>query len=70
MNPLEPEAGWEPATWAGLHCLSAFSFLDAAATPEELAAEAARLWLETLAAPALRAMPGAAHATPMRAVRG
>src|SRR6516162_10773620 len=42
-----PEAGLVP--WAELHCHSAFSFLDGAATPDELVAEAARLGLETLA---------------------
>jgi error-prone DNA polymerase len=35
--------------WAELHCHSSFSFLDGAATPEELVAEAARLGLEVLA---------------------
>ncbi|MBV9095643.1 MAG: error-prone DNA polymerase [Streptosporangiaceae bacterium] len=35
--------------WAELHCHSAFSFLDGAATPDELVAEAARLGLEALA---------------------
>jgi error-prone DNA polymerase len=35
--------------WAELHCHSAFSFLDGAAMPGELVAEAARLGLETLA---------------------
>ena len=35
--------------WAELHCHSSFSFLDGAATPDELAAEAARLGLEVLA---------------------
>jgi error-prone DNA polymerase len=42
-----PEAGAVP--WAELHCHSSFSFLDGAATPGELVAEAARLGLETLA---------------------
>jgi error-prone DNA polymerase len=42
-----PEAGRVP--WAELHCHSAFSFLDGAAAPGELVAEAARLGLETLA---------------------
>ena len=41
------EAGRIP--WAELHCHSSFSFLDGAATPGELVAEAARLGLETLA---------------------
>ncbi len=43
--------GWDnPAVpWAELHCHSSFSFLDGAATPDELAAEAARLGLEALA---------------------
>ena len=35
--------------WAELHCHSLFSFLDGAATPGELVAEAARLGLEVLA---------------------
>ncbi|MGH3285914.1 MAG: PHP domain-containing protein, partial [Streptosporangiaceae bacterium] len=35
--------------WAELHCHSSFSFLDGAAAPGELVAEAARLGLETLA---------------------
>src|ERR1700690_2368307 len=39
-----------PSTpWAELHCHSAYSFLDGAATPDELVAEAARLGLEVLA---------------------
>ena len=37
------------ARWAELHCHSSFSFLDGAATPGELVAEAARLGLEVLA---------------------
>ncbi len=37
------------APWAELHCHSSFSFLDGAATPGELVAEAARLGLEVLA---------------------
>jgi error-prone DNA polymerase len=35
--------------WGELHCHSSFSFLDGAATPAELVAEAARLGLEVLA---------------------
>jgi error-prone DNA polymerase len=35
--------------WAELHCHSCYSFLDGASTPGELAAEAARLGLQTLA---------------------
>ncbi len=35
--------------WAELHCHSSFSFLDGAATPDELVTEAARLGLEVLA---------------------
>ena len=35
--------------WAELHCHSSYSFLDGAATPDELVAEAARLGLEVLA---------------------
>jgi len=42
-----PRAGAVP--WAELHCHSSYSFLDGAATPGELVAEAARLGLETLA---------------------
>ncbi len=42
----QPEAA---TPWAELHCHSSFSFLDGAATPGELVAEAARLGLETLA---------------------
>ncbi|HXO23085.1 MAG TPA: PHP domain-containing protein, partial [Streptosporangiaceae bacterium] len=42
-----PETGAVP--WAELHCHSSYSFLDGAATPGELVAEAARLGLETLA---------------------
>jgi error-prone DNA polymerase len=45
--PRAPEARDVP--WAELHCHSAFSFLDGAATPGQLVAEAARLGLETLA---------------------
>ena len=37
------------APWAELHCHSSYSFLDGAATPGELVAEAARLGLEVLA---------------------
>jgi error-prone DNA polymerase len=40
-------AGTTP--WAELHCHSSYSFLDGAATPGELVAEAARLGLEVLA---------------------
>src|SRR6516225_1779079 len=43
--PRPPEA----VPWAELHCHSSFSFLDGAATPAELVAEAARLGLEALA---------------------
>jgi error-prone DNA polymerase len=39
----------EGPSWAELHCHSSFSFLDGAATPGELVAEAGRLGLETLA---------------------
>ena len=48
--PAAPRRG-RPATipWAELHCHSSFSFLDGAATPGELVAEAARLGLEVLA---------------------
>jgi len=49
-RPREPAALREVGTpWAELHCHSSYSFLDGAATPGELAAEAARLGLETLA---------------------
>jgi error-prone DNA polymerase len=41
------DAGGPP--WAELHCHSSYSFLDGAATPEELVTEAARLGLEALA---------------------
>jgi len=50
-----PRTGPRPARssrrtpWAELHCHSAYSFLDGAATPDELVAEAARLGLEVLA---------------------
>jgi error-prone DNA polymerase len=40
--------GWDNP-WAELHCHSSFSFLDGAATPDELVTEAARLGLEVLA---------------------
>ena len=43
---------WRPQSaipWAELHCHSSFSFLDGAATPDELVAEAARLGLAVLA---------------------
>ena len=48
--PAAPRPG-RPATipWAELHCHSSFSFLDGAATPGELVAEAARLGIEVLA---------------------
>src|SRR5947207_12133117 len=46
-RPVPRPAGTTP--WAELHCHSSFSFLDGAATPGELVAEAARLGLETLA---------------------
>ena len=44
-----PLPGRTGTPWAELHCHSSFSFLDGAATPGELVAEAARLGLETLA---------------------
>ena len=57
--PDRPAPGGEPERrvsrpagslpWAELHCHSSFSFLDGAATPGELVAEAARLGLEVLA---------------------
>ena len=43
---------WRPQSavpWAELHCHSSFSFLDGAAAPQELVAEAARLGLAVLA---------------------
>ena len=46
-RPAPRPAGTAP--WAELHCHSSFSFLDGAATPGELVAEAARLGLEVLA---------------------
>src|SRR4029077_7958249 len=46
-RPAPRPAGTTP--WAELHCHSSFSFLDGAATPGELVAEAARLGLEVLA---------------------
>src|SRR5580658_8733438 len=46
-DSIPPAAGSLP--WAELHCHSSFSFLDGAATPAELAAEAARLGLTALA---------------------
>ena len=46
-RPAPRPAGTVP--WAELHCHSSFSFLDGAATPGELVAEAARLGLEVLA---------------------
>ena len=45
-RPVPRPAGTAP--WAELHCHSSFSFLDGAATPGELVAEAARLGLEVL----------------------
>ena len=54
-SPGSPEPGPRVARpagtipWAELHCHSSFSFLDGAATPGELVAEAARLGLEVLA---------------------
>src|SRR5439155_7829805 len=46
-RPAPRPAGTTP--WAELHCHSSFSFLDGAATPGELGAEAAGLGLEVLA---------------------
>ena len=54
-RPSEPVAApvpWRPQSaipWAELHCHSSFSFLDGAATPDELVAEAVRLGLAVLA---------------------
>ncbi|MER5636177.1 error-prone DNA polymerase [Kitasatospora sp. NPDC002227] len=49
-TPTAPRQPPEPAAapWAELHTHSAFSFLDGTAEPEALAAEAARLGIETL----------------------
>ena len=47
--PRRPAPRGPVIPWAELHCHSSFSFLDGAATPGELVAEAARLGLETLA---------------------
>src|SRR5260370_7084712 len=47
-EPPAAQAG-QAAPWAELHCHSSFSFLDGAATPDELVAEAARLGLKVLA---------------------
>src|SRR5579863_304782 len=51
LEPVPVPADHEPAgpPWAELHCHSCYSFLDGAAAPGELVAEAARLGLETLA---------------------
>ena len=49
---MSRRAGAQAATsipWAELHCHSSYSFLDGAATPDELVTEAARLGLEVLA---------------------
>src|SRR5690348_627520 len=46
-RPASRSAGTVP--WAELHCHSSFSFLDGAATPGELVAEAVRLGVEILA---------------------
>ena len=56
-RPLRPRAAPRRAgaratasiPWAELHCHSSYSFLDGAATPDELVTEAARLGLEVLA---------------------
>ena len=54
-RPAEQAAApvpWRPQSaipWAELHCHSSFSFLDGAAAPDELVAEAARLGLAVLA---------------------
>ena len=47
--PDDVRAGSGAVPYAELHCHSNFSFLDGASHPEELAAEAARLGLESLA---------------------
>jgi error-prone DNA polymerase len=50
LRPPAPVRLREVGTaWAELHCHSCYSFLDGAATPGELVAEAVRLGLETLA---------------------
>src|ERR1700747_3661997 len=50
--------------WAELHCHSSFSFLDGAATPGELVAEAARLGLVGLPPPVPDGMYGAPPCAP------
>ena len=49
--PGLPPGSLQPVStpWAELHCHSSYSFLDGAATPGQLVAEAARLGLEVLA---------------------
>ncbi|MCA1691960.1 MAG: PHP domain-containing protein, partial [Actinobacteria bacterium] len=47
--PPSPPYPGPAVPYAELHCHSAFSFLDGASPPEELAEEAARLGLEALA---------------------
>ncbi|MEW6155059.1 MAG: PHP domain-containing protein, partial [Actinomycetota bacterium] len=47
--PAGPRGGGRGPAYAELHCHSAFSFLDGASLPEELAEEAARLGLDALA---------------------
>ena len=48
-EPRAPRCGPAEVAYAELHAHSAYSFLDGASTPEELAAEAARLGLRALA---------------------
>ncbi|MGH2759103.1 MAG: error-prone DNA polymerase, partial [Actinomycetota bacterium] len=48
-RPPEPPSAPSAPRYAELHCHSAFSFLDGASHPEELAEEAVRLELEALA---------------------
>jgi error-prone DNA polymerase len=49
VRPARPTRRRPAVAYAELHCHSAFSFLDGASLPEELAREAARLGLEALA---------------------
>src|ERR1700760_2597902 len=80
-EPSKPQARpWRPAPrpagttpWAELHCHSSFSFLDGAATPGELVAEAARLGIEVLALTdhdGMYGVPQFAQATARLADRG
>jgi error-prone DNA polymerase len=59
--PLRPEKRTKETPWAELHCHSSFSFLDGASDPAELAREAARLGIETVAITDHDGMYGAAQ---------